>query len=193
VPKKLKLHIFWFTLALLSPNQSSLGADYDSFEVGKLHGSLIVQWIKPDLFIFLPDKEKPLTFVRSTGDKITPGRMLTDGGSIPRPLWILRNYSPWGYAPAFVIHDWLFTQHQCKLENFEKYDYHIAATIMAEIMKTMMETQTVDVDKFTLISMYLAVDSPIAGVWWNNQNCELPPNNLKAEKPLAEFKISFPD
>src|SRR5262249_9096204 len=95
--------------------QTASGASYEDFHVGSLKGKLIVQWWERDKFVFLPDKDDPLTFKRSDGETITPGRMFTDGGSIPRPLWIFRQYSPWGYAPAFIVHDWLFHMKQCGL------------------------------------------------------------------------------
>lgn len=164
---------------------------YDLFSVGKLSGKLVVQWIEPDKFIFLPDKDVPLTFVRSNGDKIVPGRMITDGGSIPRPLWILRSYSPWGYAPAFIIHDWLFAMKQCRIEGYARYDHEKAATVLAEVMKTMMEMKKVETDKLTLLSMFAAVNSSIAEDLWNNSPCLPVPAGPREQKPIAEFELSF--
>jgi hypothetical protein len=164
---------------------------YDSFRAGTLSGKLIVQWIEPDKFIFLPDKDVPLTFVRSNGDKIVPGRMVTDGGSIPRPLWILRSYSPWGYAPAFIIHDWLFAMKQCRLDGYARYDHEQAATVLAEVMKTMMELKKVETDRLTLLSMYAAVNSSIAEDLWNSGPCLPVPAGLSDRKPIAEFELSF--
>lgn len=165
---------------------------YDSFEPGQLEGKVLVQWMEPDKFLFIPDKDKPLKFTRKSGDSITPGRMLTDGGSIPRSLWILRNYSPWGYAPAFMVHDWLFEMKHCNLPGNERYTNGDAARVMAEVMKTMMESKKVDVDKPTLVSMYQAVNSPIAENRWDNGKCQPPPAGLRAKKPIAEFELVFP-
>jgi hypothetical protein len=165
---------------------------YDAVPVGHLKGKLIVQWLEPDVFLFLPDQEKPLTFTRSNGETIQPGRMLTDGGSIPPALWILRNYSPWGYAPAFIVHDWLFDLKHCKLRGYEHYDHHIAARVMAEVMKTMMVSGKVPVDKPTLISMYLAVNSPIAERLWNDGQCQPPPSRLASRRVVREFELTFP-
>jgi hypothetical protein len=170
----------------------AVAATYESFKTGKLEGKLIVQWIEPDKFIFLPDRDSPLTFTRSNGEKITPSKMLTDGGSIPRPLWILRNYSPWGYAPAFIVHDWLFTMKYCHVTGYDKFTYLDAADIMAEIMKTMMETKKVEVDKLTLISMHAAVSSFLAEDEWNNGKCIPPPASLGGKKPLLEYELVFP-
>ena len=170
---------------------SASGAGYDSFQTGKLEGKLIVQWIEPDLFIFLPDEAKPLSFTRSNGEKIVPGRMLTDGGSIPRPLWILRSYSPWGYAPAFIVHDWLFNIKHCRSPGYEQYTYEDAASILAEVMKTMMETKRVEVDKLTLVSMHAAVSSSIAKDLWDTGKCTPAPAGLRPKKPIMEYELNF--
>jgi hypothetical protein len=57
---------------------------------------LLVEWIGPDRFILRPDPDptQRLTFTRANGDVITPREMYTDGGSIPRPLWVFRGLSP---------------------------------------------------------------------------------------------------
>lgn len=164
---------------------------YDDIPAGKLEGKLIVQWIEPDVFLFIPDKNKPLKFTRKNGNVISPDRMLTDGGSIPRPLWILRNYSPWGYAPAFIVHDWLFDMKHCKLPGYEAYTYLDAANVMAEVMKTMMESRLVEIDKPTLYSMHLAVSSHIAEKLWNEGKCQPPPADFTAKKPIAEYELNF--
>jgi hypothetical protein len=152
---------------------------YVQTKPGELHGKLVVQWIEPEQFIFLPDPARPLTFTRANRDTITPGRMYTDGGSIPRPFRVLRNYSPWGYAPAFIVHDWLFHMRHCQLPGYDKYDVEDAAWIMSEVIKTMMEQdEDVPVDRFALYAMFEAVRSPIAAQLWNQskeESCKEPP------------------
>jgi hypothetical protein len=181
------------SLLALTVAQGAQSADfYDTVSVGTLKGKLTVQWIEPDIFLFVPDTDSPLTFTRSNGEKIVPGRMLTDGGSVPRPLWILRNYSPWGYAPAFVVHDWLFEVHHCQYDGFKKYSYKDAASIMSEIMKTMMVLKKVEVDRLTLWSMHAAVASPIAEKQWDSGKCNPPPPGMfGGPKPLREYTIDF--
>jgi hypothetical protein len=170
----------------------SSAATYESFKTGTLKGKLIVQWWAPDQFLFLPDKNSPLIFTRSNGDTIVPGRMFTDGGSVPRPLWVFRNYSPWGYAPAFIVHDWLFHAHHCKLTGHDKYNHEAAATVMAEVVKTMMETKVVDRAELTVVSMHAAVNSSIADGYWRDGKCIPPPPGLAGKKPIAEFQLVFP-
>jgi hypothetical protein len=57
--------------------------------------------------------------------------MYTDGGSIPQPLRAIKVYSPWGYAPAFLVHDWLFAIKQCKRPGYEKLTLEGATDAMA--------------------------------------------------------------
>lgn len=56
--------------------------------------------------------------------------MFTDGGSIPVQFG-LKNYSPWGYGPAFIVHDWLLHMQDGKGEGYAKYSLENAATITA--------------------------------------------------------------
>jgi hypothetical protein len=115
--------------------------------------------------------------------------MYTDGGSIPRPLWAFRGYSPWGYAPAFIVHDWLFEMKHCHLPGSEKLTAEDAATIMSEIMKTMME-QSIP-DKFTLYAMYEAVRSPIAIKVWETGKCVEAPDGILQATPKMQYTLEF--
>jgi hypothetical protein len=103
---------------------------YDRTQPGELKGKLTVEWVRPDEFVFRPDKHRPLTFIRRNKDVITPGLMYTDGGCIRRPLWAIRSYSPWGYAPAY-IHDWLFHVKNCQLPGHEKLTLEESAWVLS--------------------------------------------------------------
>jgi hypothetical protein len=165
--------------------------NYSKIVPGNLKGKLLVQWLEPDQFLFIPDKENPLTFVRGNGEKITPGRMMTDGGSVPRPIWILRNYSPWGFAPAFIVHDWLFRMRQCKLAGYQNYSLDSSGIIMAEIMKTMIEAKKVEANSLVVDSMYMAVTSGVARDRWERGTCEPIPPAMFPVKPLSEYILEF--
>lgn len=164
--------------------------DYESIRPGRLSGKLIVQWIEPDVFLFIPDTQQPLTFTRSNGTSIKPGRMLTDGGSIPRPLWAFRSYSPWGYAPAFIVHDWLFHMQKCKLEGFQAWSLETSADVMAEIIKTMMESGKVEKDSQTVQLMHAAVSSRFAKQYWESNIC-LPTPPAFNRSPAMQYVIEF--
>ncbi len=119
--------------------------------------------------------------------------MYTDGGSVPRPLRALKNYSPWGYAPAFIVHDWLFYMQNCKIAGFDEWTVEEAARVMSEVMKTMMESDDFDFgDRQTVYLMYLAVQTEPARQAWNSNRCTRPPSD-KADFvwiPDAVFEIS---
>lgn len=168
---------FWLVIAYISLLSGCANLYYDQVKTGELKGKLTVEWIEPDKFVFRPDPHDPLTFIRGPDkDAITPGKMYTDGGSIPRPLWVVRSFSPWGYAPAFIVHDWLFEMQHCRYPGYEKYTVDSAATIMSEIMKTMMLNPKLEIgpDSLTLYAMYEAVKSPVAADLWRNGKCETP-------------------
>ncbi|HEV8584031.1 MAG TPA: DUF1353 domain-containing protein [Methylomirabilota bacterium] len=167
---------------------------YKQTRTGTLSGALIVEWRNPDFFIFRPDPASPLLFVRSDGTRIQPGLMYTDGGSIPRPFWSLRNYSPWGYGPAFIVHDWLFHMQNCKLAGYDRWTIQQAATVMSEVMKTMMETPGFDFgSQDTVYLMYAAVQTPPAEKSWTSGACLTPaPGAAPPKPPDLIFRVEFP-
>ncbi len=171
---------------------------YESTDSGELKGKLIVEWIDPDIFVFRPDAADPLTFVRSNKEVIRPQEMLTDGGSIPRALRVIKSYSPWGYAPAFIIHDWLYQMKHCKLAGHEKLSVELAATIMSEVIKTIMENpKHGGKNSLILYSMYQAVRTKAAQGYWDAGKCSKPDDarslrRLDVSKPRARFVIKFP-
>ena len=69
---------------------------YRETQESKFTGALDVRWVKNDYFLFLPNKDHPFMLIRANGQSIRPGPMYTDGGSIPRFLWGIKGYSPWG-------------------------------------------------------------------------------------------------
>lgn len=147
---------------------------WDRLEPGRFSGRLRVEWVERDLFLFEPAPEAPLAFTRAGGERIEPGRMLTDGGSIPRPLWAFRSYSPWGYGPAFIVHDWLFEQRHCRIPPERSLEE--AAAIMGEAIKTLVLAGGGPQPHEVLVvrSMLEAVRSPIARRLWESGACASP-------------------
>ena len=99
---------------------------YDPASSGYFTGQLFVMWIEEGgpsgdgIFLFVPNPRNRLTFHRNTpqghGAIIQPGFMYTAGGSIPRIAQVFNGFSPWGYAPAYMIHDWRFTVRHCLVD-----------------------------------------------------------------------------
>jgi hypothetical protein len=147
---------------------------YRNTPPGKFIGELDVRWVENDYFVFLPNKDKPFKFIRTDGSTIQPGTMYTDGGSIPRFLWGIKGYSPWGYAPAYIIHDWLFEAKHCGYEPDSKYSFKDSIDVMAEGMKAVMERNPEVRDSFVFDSVVAAVASPISERLWIRGSCQAP-------------------
>ncbi|MHA6263487.1 hypothetical protein ACXYMO_09805 [Arenibacterium sp. CAU 1754] len=129
--------------------------NYDAAPEGDFAGSLLVMWVDDgnDLgsgrFVFVPSRTRPLTFTRrASGGSITtiaPDMMYTDGGSIPRQAQLFSGFSPWGYAPAYMVHDWIFVARHClndgtptdDMRKFEKMTFQESAEVIAEAIKTL--------------------------------------------------------
>jgi len=167
---------------------------YQETPPGILRGDLIVEWRKPDEFLYKPSSNNPLRFTRSNGDIIQPELMWTDGGSIPRQMWIFRNFSPWGYGPAFIIHDWLFTIQNCQLPGHREYSFDDSAKIMSEVIRTLIDLPEFDYGStHSMYLMYKAVKSAPAYSSWVEGECIEPPSVFEAgvSKPDKVYTISF--
>lgn len=164
---------------------------YAHTDAGTFYGQTNLEWKNSHEFVFHQSLERPFYFERANGDKIIPPSIYTDGGSIPRPFWILRGYSPWEYGPAFIIHDWLFVAHQCHVGGYEKYTLQDAAQIMSECIKTLMEEQPTVVDKnpTRLYRMNLAVKSFVAKHSWNEGECRIPPEVAVERKEQTQARL----
>jgi hypothetical protein len=136
-----------------------------------------VTWNYIDLFIFRPDAKAPFQYKRANGRTITPRLMETDGGSTPQILRGMRKFSSWGYAPAFIVHDWLFTAKKCDYAPDNVFAFEETAMIMAEIMKTLTEVGYTDYQgnvvklpklEDTIYLMYLGVVSSVARKVWDD-------------------------
>lgn len=67
--------------------------------------------VGPCLFEYRPDDSDPRSFTSSSDLIIQPQTMLTDGASVPRPLWFKKWLGPVDWLDAATIHDWMFEEH----------------------------------------------------------------------------------
>lgn len=139
---------------------------YPDFPLGRFEGEPYLVWVKPDIFRMEPHTPR-FRFIRSTGEIIEPGKMFTDGGSIPRALWFVRELSPWSYAPAFLIHDWLFDCHHAGTtdKSFEE-----VRDIMMEGVRTLMESGVCESNRLVFDLIHSGIDSFIARRVWDGKN-----------------------
>jgi hypothetical protein len=142
---------------------------------GTLTGKLIVQWAGENQFIYLPDPDDPLTFVTSDQRRIVPQRMYTDGGSVPPVFWALPGFSPWGYGPAYIVHDWLFEQHHCRYSGWTEVSFEDSARILGEVIDTLMRKGDVPPNPEARYLIKQGVRSGIARHLWDNGACKTPP------------------
>jgi len=166
------------------------GVTYRRTSVGEFSGQLDVRWIKPDRFIYMPNPDDPLRFVTSDRRAIVAGTMYTDGGSIPRLFWGVPGYSPWGYAPAYIVHDWLFAAHHCALPAYADVTFDDSARVLAEAIKTLMETDLAPRDATTLWAIHAAVQTPIAKKLWDApDHCDRPAHPAAESQPIGELVL----
>jgi len=150
---------------------SGCGKSYDEFEPGEFQGRLIVEWYDKDIFVFRPDPEDPLVFTRYNDEAFQPATFQTDGGSTPQILRAFKHYSPWGYAKAYIIHDWIFSEHYCG--RMQDVSFHESADILSEGVKTMIETRGEDdpSERKVLETIDLGVRTTFARDAWDNGAC----------------------
>jgi len=138
-------------------------------------------------------KKDPLVFTRFDKTEFKPEDFQTDGGSTPQIMRAFKHYSPWGYAKAYIIHDWIFSEHYCG--RMEDTSFEESADILSEAIKTMIiERDGEDEsEKKVLQTIDAAVRSSFARDNWNTGEC-IPVDDVGFEaaavgKPDAVFVV----
>ncbi len=166
-------------LALAAAGCASVA--YEETTAGRFAGSVIVMWVGEGdgrsgdgRFVFAPDPDNRLTFTRPDGTIIRPGLMYTDGGSIPRAAQAFRGFSPWGYAPAYMVHDWLFVARHClndgldaeRFRGLDRIEFEASARILAEAIRALIAARQVRADDVAPSAITWAVATPVAQESW---------------------------
>ncbi len=182
--------------------------DYPAAPVGRFEGTLFVMWVGETQdgrgdgrFVFVPSDD-PLIFTRlrpdGTEQKITPEMMYTDGGSIPALAQVFKGFSPWGYAPAYMIHDWLFVARKClndgqatpAEQEVAAVSFQDSAVIAAEAIKTLIVSERVAPNDVAPGVISSVVAGPIArGLWDQKGACAA---NRIAPEHLAMIRRALP-
>lgn len=160
---------------------------YDPDTPSYFTGSLLVIWIDEGgssgdgTFLFVPNPRDMLTIHRNVpegrGRTIQPGLMYTDGGSIPKIAQIFNGLSPWGYAPAYMVHDWVFTARHClvdgddspKYNQIRDVDFEESARILNDAISALINQQQVRRNDIAVAAITTAVDSIIARAIWDER------------------------
>ena len=177
--------IVWLGLCMALSACASV--DYSKLPPGTFSGSLFVMWVDEGgpsgdgNFLFVPDPEDPLIFRRSNpgnpGALIRPGLMYTDGGSIPKIAQVFKGLSPWGYAPAYMIHDWIFTARHCivdgetntRFDQVRDVTFKDSAEILGEAIQGLIADERVQPNDLAGSAITTAVDSAIAKRLWDER------------------------
>lgn len=140
--------------------------------------SIRLRWVKPNWFEFIPKADKPFSFQRANGEKIEPRRMFTDGGSIPRFFRWGNDLDPWGFAPAYLVHDWEFDLHHCR--RTEK-SFDAVRDTMMEAVQTLIDLGICPSSPLVYGMIYAGIDSIVARNLWDArpEACPLPPDRAE--------------
>src|SRR5262245_5953026 len=166
----------------LNPNSlqesDAVAESIDAYPTGKFEnlGNIRLRWVRPDWFEFIPRQSSPLRFVRSNGQVFEPRRMFTDGGSIPRIFCWGSDLDPWGFAPAFLLHDFEFDLHHCGRSN---KSFEEVRDMMMEAVRTLMESGICPRSSIVFGMIHFGIDSVVARRLWNARPpaCPLPPDS----------------
>lgn len=178
-------------LALLA--LSSCGyVNYKDLKAGSFTGSVHVYWVGENNtglgngdFVYVPVRGQELTFTRTRANgetqEIQPEPFYTDGGSVPKPVQSIGGMSAWGYAPAYIIHDWLFVARKCvnegkwptahEVEIVGDMSFQESADIMGETIKTLIETKRVRRRKVSPMAISWVTAGPVSRKLWNEEKC----------------------
>lgn len=182
---------------LLTLGLSGCGSyDPSKAHVGRFEGSLFVMWIDggnnsgDGKFVYVPDPRNPLTFYRrdergnplQVRGTIQPEMMYTDGGSVPRVAQAFRGFNPWGYAPAYMIHDWLFDAHHCNEAGAATpaervvagMTFQESAYILGEAIETLVAEGKVSKADVAELAIPSAVAGPVSRRLWEDGDCPIP-------------------
>jgi len=182
-----KVFILFIFLALIGCGD----INYDEVSrEGRFEGRLFVMWVGEGsaysgdgTFLFVPNPSAPLRFSRfddqgkQGGEVIQPEIMYTDGGSIPRIATVFKGFSPWGYAPAYMVHDWVFIAHHCNIdgtptpeeEKHKDLTFEDSAMLIAEAIKALQVSGQVARNDVAGSAISSAVAGPISRSLWQRK------------------------
>ncbi|WP_128515045.1 hypothetical protein [Tabrizicola thermarum] len=157
---------------------------YQKADPGEFSGRIFLMWIDDGgalgsgTFVFVPVPGQELTFTRknpaATVRSIRPEMMYTDGGSIPRIAQAFKGFSPWGYAPAYMVHDWLFIARNCNKDgtptdrerDIAGMKFAESADVMAEAIKALVAQNMVRKNDVSEAIIPSVVAGPITRALW---------------------------
>ena len=147
-------------------------ARYEAVETGTFHGTIDLRWVDSDIFVYIPNPDDPFRFERPDGSVVEPGVLITDGGSTPRVLRAFAHLSPWAYAPAYILHDYVFRAHHCEFPLERPFTFEDSVQIMGEALRTHMEANPELRHPGVYELIVSSVNSAAARVYWHTGTCD---------------------
>ncbi|TIO09591.1 hypothetical protein [Mesorhizobium sp.] len=180
---------FWWHSIIMAALVSCASPSIDLKDSGKISGNLMIFWVGEDRFVYYPYNGDPLTYhlpekLRQdlSVSTIRPGLHYTDGGSIPPLVRGLAGLSPWGYGPAYIVHDWLFAAHHClftgqpgaldprdedEAKTVSRVTFKQSADLLAGVISALIKQNVVPKREAAPSAIYTAVDSVVAKNLWD--------------------------
>ncbi len=157
-----------------------------------MKGVLLIQWSDENRFIYVSPADNPLRFTTRSGREVRPGRMYTDGGSIPRVFWSVKGFSPWGYGPAYVLHDWLYHRHRCGQDGPPNtFSFEEANEVLDDAIAFLMVTKKVKSNRLTRRLIKWGVDNFGQAAWHEPCDAEPPAEAKGLVAPITVDRIEF--
>lgn len=94
-----------------------------------------------------------------------------------------------GYAPAYVVHDWLFGVQHCGHGPDRKFPFEDSVKVMVEGLKADMEAAPGVKNYFVFYTVVGAVESSIARRLWEKGSCKAPLFDIKGVPDTAVPEI----
>ncbi|MDK3019617.1 hypothetical protein [Pseudodonghicola flavimaris] len=181
--------------------------DYDALPEGEIKGTVFVMWVGEGSategagkFVYVPNPRDPLRLVRGDGavpKEIRPEMIYTDGGSIPRAGQMFNGFSPWGYAPAYMIHDWLFVARHCLTDDtptqaeraIADMEFKESAEIIGEAIQALIASGQVAANDVAPQVIAGAVAGPISYSRWRAEGACTADRVSDAHRAQAEAAI----
>ncbi len=165
---------------------------YKDAKEGEMHGSVVLLWVDESetysgagrfVYVPFPGDELRFSFTSSAHVlyQLKPAPFYTDGGSIPRPAQIFKGFSPWDYAPAYILHDWVFVAKRCLAEKpdcpmvqqIKQMTFRESAELMGAALRTLARTQVVYENNVAKTTITGVVSMGFSRRLWNDgQSCD---------------------
>jgi hypothetical protein len=133
-------------------------------KVGTFTGEVTLTWRGPRSYALRFVDQPPFSYTLADGSlTITPGPMMTDGGSVPKFFW--RIVDPWEFLPAYMIHDSLFQAHH---DGKDLLDFDATNLCLAEAINTLIQTGRATGGWIETEAIYRAVSSRFGRWVWDH-------------------------